>query len=140
MSTITPDAFFRCYEQANNDFDIQVISKLYADVFMFGNAQGVRAVKKDDFLKVLPRRKEFMKAAGLLSSRVDSVESSRLDSKYTLVKTVWDMRFQVENRGDVSRKTSATYILSTTADACEIVFQLDHQDLMEIVQDLRKQS
>jgi hypothetical protein len=48
---------------------------------MFGNPQGVQAVKKDDFVKVLPRRKEFMKTAGLLSSRVDSVQASKLDSK-----------------------------------------------------------
>jgi hypothetical protein len=91
MNTITAEEFFRLYEQANNDFEVQLISKLYADTFMFANLQGVQAVKKEDFVKVLPRRKDFMKAAGLLSSRVDSVEATTLDSKYILVKTVWNM-------------------------------------------------
>ena len=138
MSTITAERFFRLYEQANNDFDVQLIAKLYADTFMFANAQGVQAVRKEDFVKVLPRRKDFMKTAGLLSSHVDSVEASPLDSKYMLVKTVWNMNFRVDG-GEVTRKISATYVVSTIGDSFEIVFQLDHQDLMKIVQDLRAQ-
>ena len=140
MTTITVAEFFRRYEQANNDFDVQLIAKLYADTFMFGNPQGVQAVKKEDFIKVLPRRKDFMKTAGLLSSRLDSAEGSTLDSKYILVKTVWNMRFRANNGDEVTRKTLATYVLSTVGDSLEIIFQLDHQDLMKIVQDLRPQS
>jgi hypothetical protein len=140
MSTITAEEFFRLYEQANRDFDVQLIAKLYADTFMFGNPQGVQAVKKEDFLKVLPRRKEFMKTAGLLSSRVDSVQASTLDSKYVLVKTVWNMSFRGTNTDEVTRKTSATYVLSNIGESFEIVLQLDHQDLMKIVQDLRAQG
>jgi hypothetical protein len=140
MSTITAEEFFRRYEQANNDFDVQLISKLYADTFMFANLQGVQAVKKEDFVKVLPRRKDFMKAAGLLSSRVDSVEATTLDSKYMLVKTVWNMRIRANNGDEVASKTSATYILSTLGDSFEIVLQVDHQDLTKTIQDLRGSS
>jgi len=139
MTTITVEDFFRRYEQANHDFDLPLIATLYADTFMFGNPQGVQAIKKDDFVKVLPRRKDFMKAAGLLSSRVDSVETSALDSKYILVKTVWNLSFRATG-GDVTRKTSATYVLSASDDSFEIVFQLDHQDLMKTVQELHTQS
>ena len=139
MTTITVAEFFHRYEQANNDFDVQLIAKLYADTFMFGNSQGVQAVKKEEFIKVLPRRKDFMKTAGLVSSRVDSAEASTLDSKYILVRTVWNLGFRTNNGDEVARKTSATYILSSSGDSFEIVFQLDHQDLMKIVQDLRAQ-
>jgi len=82
-----------------------------------------------------------MKTAGLLASRVNSVEACPLDSKYVLVKTVWNMQFRANpNKEEVVRKTSATYVLSTAGDSFEIVFQLDHQDLMKIVEDLRAQS
>jgi hypothetical protein len=57
-----------------------------------------------------------------------------------LVKTVWNMRFRAHNGDEVARKISATYVLSTVGDSFEIVFQLDHQDLMKIVQDIRAQS
>ena len=140
MSTITAEEFFRLYEQANRDFDVQLIARLYADTFMFGNPQGVQAVKKEDFVKVLPRRKEFMKTAGLLSSRVDSVQASTLDSKYVLVKTVWNMSFRGTHADEVTRKISATYVLSNIGESFEIVLQLDHQDLMKIVQNLRAQG
>jgi hypothetical protein len=140
MTTITVEEFFRRYEQANTDFDVQLIAQLYGDTFMFGNPQGVQAVKKEEFIKVLPRRKDFMKTAGLVSSRVDSAQASTLDSKYILVRTVWNMRFRTNNGDEVARKTSATYILSSSGDSFEIVFQLDHQDLMKIVQDLCVQS
>ena len=136
MTTITVEEFFRRYQHANNDFDLPSIAKLYADTFMFGNPQGVQAVKKEDFVKLLPRRKEFMKTAGLVSSRVDSVAASALDSKYMLVKTVWNMQFRATPGAEVVCKTRATYVLSATGDSFEIVFQLDHQDLMKIVQDL----
>jgi hypothetical protein len=137
MSTITAEEFFRLYEQANRDFDVQLIARLYADTFMFGNPQGVQAIKKEDFVKVLPRRKEFMKTAGLLSSRVDSVQTSTLDSKYVLVKTVWNMSFRGTHADQVTRKISATYVLSNIGESFEIVLHLDHQDLIKIVQDLR---
>jgi len=137
MSPITAEEFFRLFEQANRDFDVQLIARLYADTFMFGNPQGVQAIKKEDFVKVLPRRKEFMKTAGLLSSRVDSVQTSTLDSKYVLVKTVWNMSFRGTHADEVTRKISATYVLSNIGESFEIVLHLDHQDLIKIVQDLR---
>jgi hypothetical protein len=77
-----------------------------------------------------------MKTAGLLSSHVDSVEAYALDSKYVLVKTVWRMNLRANNGEEVTRKTSATYVLSDIGDSFEIVLQLDHQDLMKIVHDL----
>ena len=101
MSTITAEEFFRLYEQANNDLDVQFISKLYADTFMFANLERVQAVKKEDLGKVLPKRKDFMKAAGLLSSRVDSVEATTLDPKYILVRTVWNMRIRADVTGEI---------------------------------------
>jgi len=137
---MTAEDFFRLFEQANNDFDVQSISKLYADTFMFANPQGVQAVKKEDFVKVLPRRKEFMKAAGLLSSHVDSVEATNLDSKYMLVKTVWKMRVRADSGAEVATKTFATYILSAVESSFEIVFQVDHQDLTKTLQELRGAS
>ena len=81
-----------------------------------------------------------MKAAGLLSSHIESVEATKLDSKYMLAKTVWNMRVRANTGDEVSGKTSATYILAVVGDSLEIVFQVDHQDLAKTVQDLRAQS
>ena len=84
--------FFDQYEAANADFDVMKIASFYADVFMFAGPQGAQPVKKDDFVKVLPRRKEFLRSLGLVSSKVGRVEASELDSKYVLARVLWKMR------------------------------------------------
>lgn len=128
--------FFDAYERANADFDLAKIAVLYGEVFMFGGPQGVQAVKKEDFVKVLPKRKEFFKAAGLASSQVASVEASALDSKYTLARIAWTMRFERAVGAPIESDALTTYVLSKEGDSLQIVFQLDHQDLSAKVREL----
>jgi hypothetical protein len=46
------------------------------------------------------------------------------------------MRFESRTGLPIDSENSATYILGGTDGSCQIVFQLDHQDLMKKVQDL----
>jgi hypothetical protein len=118
--------FFAGYEKANAEFEVPKIAALYADVFMFGSPQGVQCAK----------RKDFFLSVGLVSSKIESLEASNLDSKYVLVKAVWKIRFECSTRVPMDSKNSTTYILAGTDDSFQIVFQLDHQDLMRKVQEL----
>jgi len=127
---------FERYERANADFDVAKIASLYADVFMFGGEQGVQAVKKDDFLKVLPRRKEFFRSIGLVSSQVEQIETTQLDSRYVLAKVVWKMQIERSGTGGSEIKTSASYLLWVSNGSFQIVFQVDHQDLAKKVKEL----
>ena len=129
-------AFFAGFEAANAVFDVEQIAACYADAFMFGGPDGVQCVKKEDFLKVLPRRKEFFRSRGLLSSHIDRVEASPLDSKYTLAKVIWNMRFDRGANEPISSQNAASYILARTEDRFQIVFQIDHQDLAKRAQEL----
>jgi len=138
MSTTNSEfqAFFTEYEAANAVFDVAQIAACYADGFMFGGPEGVQCVKKEDFLKILPKRKDFFKSQGLVSSNIESFELSTLDSKYTLVKVIWNMTFDRSASGPVRSQNAASYILTRTQDRFQIVFQIDHQDLRKRVQDL----
>src|SRR5436190_9112242 len=129
-------SFFEGYETANAVFDVEQIAACYADVFLFGGPENVQCVKKEDFLKLLPRRKEFFRSRGLVSSNIASLETSTLDSKYTLVKVVWNMRFERSASEPISSQNAASYILSRTDDRSQIVFQIDHQDLSKRLQEL----
>ncbi len=129
-------SFFTGYEAANAVFDVEQIATCYAEVFMFGGPAGVQCVKKEDFLKVLPRRKEFFRARGLVSSNIGSLTASAVDSKYTLVTVVWNMRFQRSAGELIDSQNSASYILSGADGRFHIVFQIDHQDLTKRVQEL----
>ncbi len=128
--------FFEEYQTANINFELQRIATSYADVFMFADPKGVRSVKKEDFLKVLPRRKEFFKSLGLISSIIESTDAIELDSHYVLVKTVWKMRFVRSTGESVDCRNFATYILAVSGDSFEIVFQIDHQDLIQKAKEL----
>jgi hypothetical protein len=124
------------YGKANAEFDVPKIAAFYADVFMFGEPQGVQCVKKEHFVRVLPKRKEFFRSVGLVSSKIESLDASNLDSKYVLVKAVWKMRFESRTGFPIDSENSTTYILAGTDDSFQIVVQLDHQDLMKNVQEL----
>jgi hypothetical protein len=103
---------------------------------MFASPQGIQAVKRDDFLKVLPKRQEFFKTVGLTSSKIQSLEETRLDDNYFMVKAYWSMRFEKDPAQPIVAEISTTYILYRQGHSLRIVFQLDHQDLMRRVQDL----
>jgi len=80
--------FFAAYEQANAEFSIDKLAAAYADVFMFAGPQGVQPVAKPDFVRLLPKRKEFFRNAGLTASKLDSLESLPLDPQHVLAKVI----------------------------------------------------
>ena len=83
--------FFLQYERANSSSDVSAIGGLYADTFMFGGPNGVQAVKKDDFLKVIPKMKAHFSSMGLSETQLQTVETNPLDSKYLLAKVVYEV-------------------------------------------------
>ena len=129
-------SFFAGYETANAVFDVEQIAACYADVFLFAGPESVQCVKKEDFMKLLPMRKEFFRSRGLVSSNIASLEISSLDSKYTLVKVVWNMLFERNASEPIRSQNAASYVLSRTNDRFQVVFQIDHQDLSKRLQKL----
>jgi hypothetical protein len=128
--------FFATYEQANAEFSIDKLAAAYADVFMFAGPQGVQSVKKDDFVRLLSKRKEFFRNAGLAASKLDSLKPSLLDSQHVLAKVIWNMRFERSGKVPVESRNGTTYVLRANGDSFQIVFQLDHQDLAKRIAEL----
>src|SRR6185295_20418748 len=88
--------FFDAYAQATRSLDLAFFESAYGDTFMFASPGGVQAVKRDDFLKVVPKRGAFFRAAGLVGSEIRRLEEMRLDERHTLVQARWDLRFETE--------------------------------------------
>lgn len=128
--------FFEAYAKATESLDLAFFGSAYSDAFMFAGPDGVRVVKRDDFLRVIPKRKEFFKAAGLIASEVGRLEETRLDEKHTIVRVHWTMRFEKNPGQPIVDESAATYLLRQEEEAVQIVFQLDHQDLAKRVQEL----
>ena len=102
---------------------------------MFAGPGGVQAVKRDDFLKVVPKRAAFFRAIGLVASEVRRLEEIRLDEKHTMVRAYWSLRFEQDAGRPLIDEIEATYI-PRREESWQIVFQLDHQDLTRRVQEL----
>lgn len=97
--------------------------------------QGVQSVKKEDFLKVIPRRKAWFSSMGMVSSQLGRLEHTSLDARYSLVKTDW--KIAVEKSGHKQQvETWATYVLEQKDGSLQIFFQIDHQDLAARVKEL----
>ena len=129
--------FFVKYEKANSTSDLSGIGSLYAETFMFAGPNGTQAVRKEDFLKVVPKMKAHYASMGISQTELHSMEMSTLNSKYVLATVVWRIKFR-----DSPEKryvdASATYVLVRgEGDALCIVFQLDHQDLASVVKGLQ---
>jgi hypothetical protein len=125
--------FFLQYERANSSSDITEIGGLYADTFLFGGPNGVQAVKKEDFLKIVPKMKTHFSSMGLSETQLQAVEANPLDSKYLLARVVWRMNFR-NSSGSKPLIAAATYILVRgRGDVLSIILQIDHQDLASVV-------
>ena len=128
--------FFEAYAQATGSLDLAFLESGYGDTFMFAGPGSVQAVKRDDFLKVVPKRGAFFKSVGLVASEIRSVEETRLDDNHTMVRTLWSLRFERDAGPPIIAETAATYIMRLQHGSWQIVFQLDHQDLAKRVQEL----
>ncbi len=129
--------FFLQYASANSSSDVEATGRFYADTFMFGGINGVQAVKKEDFLRVIPKLKDHLSSMGLAETRIQSVQASPLSSKYLLATVAWKITVR-NSAGTKQIDALATYVLMRGPDdALSIVFQIDHQDLATAVKDLQ---
>ena len=128
--------FFEAYEKATQSLDSAFLGSAYAETFMFAGPGGVQAVKRDDFLKVIPKRKAFFQSVGLISSQVQRLDETHLDEQHAMVAAHWSVRFEKEPGRPITDEIAATYPLRREADSLQIVFQLDHQDLAKRAKDI----
>ena len=128
--------FFDAFAKATASLDLAFFGTAYGDTFLFAGPGGVQAVKRDDFLKIVPKRGAFFKAAGLVVSEVRSLEEMRLDEKHTMVQAQWRLRFEKESGRPTVADIAATYVLRRQEHSLQVVFQLDHQDLTKRLEEL----
>jgi hypothetical protein len=125
--------FFSRYARANSSSDLTTIGELYADTFMFGGPNGVQVVKKEDFLKVVPKMKAHFASMGVSETQLQRVQVSSISSKYLLANVNWRMTLGTSIHGKAV-EALATYVLARgEEDVLSIVFQIDHQDLATLI-------
>jgi len=124
------EKFFTEYEKNIQSNGPQYVASQYANSIMIAMPKGVYAFKNEEFVKMLPNRKDFFDKTGLQSSNIVSVEEIDHDENYFLIKVIWNFKFKQKTHY-FEVKNSATYVLRKNGDSLHIIFQLDHEDLME---------
>ncbi len=127
---------FAAYASAADSTDPTFFATAYAETFMFAGPATVQAVKRDDFLKVVPKRRAFFAALGLAATEVSGIDESPLDEQHLLVRVRWTFRFERNPAPPIVEPGAATYVLRRQDSQLQIVFQLDHQDLTRRAQEL----
>jgi hypothetical protein len=133
MSTTTPavQEFFDRYARSRSALDIDVIASQYPDAFMFAGPNGARVAEKSAVLAAFPKGQEFLKAIGHKSTRVLSLDETRLDQHYVLVRALFIWRFEKASAEPIDVKVDSTFILYSDQGALRIVFQHEHEDFQE---------
>lgn len=128
--------FFDAYATATASLDPAFLESAYAETFMFASPGGVQSVKRDDFLRVVPKRAGLFRSAGHVATDLGSIQETRLDDMHTMVRAPWSLRFEKIPGQPVVVDAEATYVLRRDGGAWRIIFQLDHQDLVGRMQEL----
>lgn len=131
MHSNTIKTFFEAVEQAGNSLDLALIDSQFEDQFIFANPNGSQVVEKQKFLAALPKRHEFFKSLGHQSTRILSLDETRLDDQYTMVKAQFLMQFRKPSGQLVETKVDSIYILLLKGDSPKIIMHIEHEDLQQ---------
>jgi hypothetical protein len=133
MSAASPvvQEFFDQYVRGRSALDIDLIASQYPDSFMMAGPTGARVAEKASILAAFAKGQELLKALGHKATTVRSLDETRLDDRYVLVRAqfVWRFEKQLTQLTDVT--VDSTFILYVNEVALTIVFQHEHEDFQE---------
>ena len=128
--------FFEEFERGSNTFERNLLTLQFSDPFMAVDPDGgIQVVKKDDFLAGISQRQAFFQSMGFQFVKVSSLDETRLDDHYVMVKAHVQMRFEKNQGQPIDLIDYSTYILFVKDDSPKIVFYTTHENLMKIMQE-----
>jgi hypothetical protein len=121
--------FFEAFEQSSAAGDADALAALYSTSFLMAGPNGVQVVKASDLRLAIPKRKQMLASAGCPAARLVSLQESKLDNRYSQVRTEWQWRFQREGTAPAEITLPSTFIVEKSSEGLRIVFYLSG-DLM----------
>ena len=122
--------FFEQYERSRNTFDVALIASQYPDSFMLAGPAGVRVVEKPAVLEAVSKGREQLKALGHKTTTLVSLDETRVDEHYAMVRARFIWRFE-KAPGPIDVDLDSTFILFVKDGAPRIVFQHEHEDFQQ---------
>ncbi|MBB5340467.1 hypothetical protein [Tunturiibacter gelidoferens] len=127
--------FLKRFQINANVGSAEEIVEQFADVFMSADPSGARAVPSSKLLMAIPQRKKLFEGVGGGATALVSVEQTRLDDRYVLLKTEWLMKLDRGSGPGEDLTLRSTFVLYRSDDGLKIVFYLNHEDLMSLLRE-----
>lgn len=127
--------FLKRYEVNANVGRAEETVEQFADVFMAADPSGARAVPSSVLLMAIPQRRKLFESVGSSVTTLASVEQTRLDDRYALLKTEWLVKFDRGSGRSEDLTLRSTFVLYRSDDGIKIVLYLHHQDLMSVLRE-----
>src|SRR5215470_10163911 len=125
----TMRSFFEAFAASNETGDAASLAKLFAESLMAADPNGIRVVKASDLAHIIPKRKQMLDAAGCGGAELVSLDETKLDDQYSMVRTKW--RWRVNSAGKAPQEITlpSTYIVRRSSEGLQIAFHLAHGDI-----------
>ena len=123
--------FFDQYARNRSAQDIGLITSQYPDSFMFADPKGARVVETAPLLASFPKARQFLEGAGYQSTKVVSLDETRLDDHYVLARVQFLWRFARARAEPIDVEIHAAFVLYVLGGALTIVFQQEREDFQE---------
>jgi hypothetical protein len=133
MNTTTPvvQEFFDQYARSRGALNLDLILSQYPDSFMMAGPNGARTVEKPTILAAFTGARAFLAASGHTSTEVLSLDETRLDQHYVLVRAEFVWRFEPASAPPIDVRIRSTFVLYSGAGVLRIVFQHEHEDFQQ---------
>jgi hypothetical protein len=130
MDTVTPviRTFFERYARSRTARDVELIAYQYSDSFMFADPNGVRVVEKAVLLTTWPKGFEFLRSQGHQYTKLTSLNETRLDEHYLLVRALLVWHFEKPAEQPIDIEVDSSFIVYAHQGAFTIVFQQERED------------
>jgi hypothetical protein len=124
------ETFFSDFEKYSNQNDADRLASQYSDTFMTADSSGTRVVQATDLRAFIPKRKQLFASIGYRSTTLVSIQQTKLDDRYVLVRTEWRWQF---DRDQIT--LPSTHIVQVSGETLKIVFYLNHENIMTVLRD-----
>jgi len=129
--------WFRDYADAVSRFDADRVSRQYADCYVEAGPRGSTCIRNDDtFRSAIDRKRELFESLGFKSAKAVTVEDSRLDQNYSMVKVHWQMEFENKPGRRIDAEFDNTYFVRHQGYDAQVVCYISHQDEEATMRDL----
>ncbi len=127
--------FFQSVEHETIAGDMAALAERFAESFLAASPSGAKVAQRSVFTQGMPARKALFDKLGCRSTRLIALETTKLDARYTLAKTRWQLTFEREGVERQEVFADSTYIVDGGEERFQIILYLTSQDLPTVLKE-----